>query len=80
MSTETDLYKPLVDASLLDRINLITQQRDELAAALRAASSILWMAEKYAEAGGSRGPEMRDYTEAAETVEAALAGLESSKA
>lgn len=28
---------------------------------LSAAKSVLWMAEKYAEAGGSNGPEMREY-------------------
>jgi hypothetical protein len=33
----------------------------------------MWMAEKYAEAGGPGGPEMREYTPAAESVTAALA-------
>lgn len=43
----------------------------ELVNALRAANSILWMAEKYAEAGGSGGQEMVDYSEAAPIIESA---------
>lgn len=34
-----------------------------LEAALKAAKSIMWMAKNYAEAGGTHGPEMRDYNE-----------------
>ena len=37
-------------------------------AKLEAAKSILWMAEKYAEGGGSRGPEMRDYQAAIDII------------
>lgn len=33
-----------------------------------AAQSILWMAKEYAEAGGSRGPEMRDYLAAKKVI------------
>lgn len=35
---------------------------------LKAAKSILWMAQEYAEAGGSRGPEMREYKKACEII------------
>lgn len=35
---------------------------------LNAAKSLLWMAEKYAEAGGSNGPEMREYRAAMEII------------
>lgn len=44
--------------------------------ALRQAQSILWMAERYADAGGSGGPEMRDYGPAAATVQQAAAYFE----
>lgn len=43
----------------------------ELEKALDAAKSILWMAEKYAEGGGSHSGEMRDYLEATEKIDAA---------
>jgi len=36
-----------------------------------AARSIMWMAKEYAEAGGSHGPEMRDYTDAEEKLASA---------
>lgn len=45
-----------------------------LRAALDAAQSIFWMAEAYADGGGSHGPERRDYDEAVSIVRAALAG------
>lgn len=48
----------------------------ELLEALQAADRILWMAEKYAEGGGSGGPEQRDYDEAAPLIKAALAKAE----
>lgn len=40
--------------------------------ALKAADSILWMAEKYAEAGGSGGQEMQDFNKANEIIQKAL--------
>ena len=36
---------------------------------LQAAKSILWMAERYAEGGGSNGPEIREYEEAIKIIE-----------
>lgn len=45
----------------------------DLLEACEAARSILWMAERYAEAGGQYGPERRDYDEAAAILIAALA-------
>lgn len=42
-----------------------------LVEALRAAQSVLWMAEKYAEDGGSRGPEIGDYEDAMKKIDAA---------
>lgn len=45
-----------------------------LRAALEAAQSIFWMAEAYADGGGSHGPERHDYDEADAIVRAALAG------
>jgi heptaprenylglyceryl phosphate synthase len=53
-----------------DRIEAIN---DDLLAACEAADRILWMAEAYAEAGGTHGPEMRDYNEAAPLIKAAIA-------
>jgi hypothetical protein len=50
---------------------------DDLVAALKGAESILWMAESYAEAGGSGGPEMREYAPVAEMIRAALAKAKS---
>lgn len=47
-------------------------ERDRLREALNAADSILWMAREYAEAGGSGGPEMVDFTAAEQAVRAAL--------
>lgn len=44
-----------------------------LDAGLRAADGVMWMAERYAEAGGSGGIEMENYTEAKAAVDAALA-------
>jgi hypothetical protein len=44
-----------------------------LVTALRAAKSVLWMAERYAESGGS--PELDDYTAAEELITTALATL-----
>ena len=52
--------------------HLITAAPD-LYMACAAAASILGMAEKYAEAGGRRGPEQREYDEAAPLIRAALA-------
>jgi hypothetical protein len=43
--------------------------------ALEKSYAILWMAEKYAEAGGQSGPEMRGFREAAEPIRATLAKL-----
>ena len=45
----------------------------ELAAALKAADSILWMAERYAEAGGTYSIEMEEYEVAEKAIHAALA-------
>lgn len=41
-----------------------------LAEQQEAARSIMWMAEQYAEGGGSQGPEMADYLAAKETLDA----------
>lgn len=40
--------------------------------ALHAAESVLWMAEEYAKAGGSGGPEMREFKSAVELIDAAI--------
>lgn len=40
--------------------------------AYEAAISLLWMAEKYAEGGGTHGPEMRDFEEAQRLISEAL--------
>lgn len=37
-------------------------ENKQLREALDAAASVMWMAEKYAEGGGSDGPEMQDFT------------------
>lgn len=42
---------------------------DVLLAKLDAAKSLLWMAERYAEGGGSRGVEMHEYSEAMKIIE-----------
>lgn len=59
------------------RLTSLLAERDAevkgLREALEAANGVMWMAEAYAEGGGSRGPEMRDYREAEELVSAALA-------
>lgn len=47
-------------------------ERDALRAACEAAQGILWMAEAYAQGGGSHGPEMADYDVAAVALSAAL--------
>lgn len=44
----------------------------ELRDALRLADGVMWMAEKYAEAGGTGGPEMREYVPAAAAVRRVL--------
>jgi len=44
----------------------------DLLEALKAAQSILWMAEQYAESGGLNGPEMRDFKEAEPLIYAAI--------
>ncbi len=44
----------------------------ELYDALEAAKLILWMAEKYAESGGSHGVEMSEFQPVKEKVDAAL--------
>lgn len=56
------------------RIAALPELLDEverLRKALVAAKSVLWMAERYADAGGSAGPEMRDFC----AVKDALAAL-----
>lgn len=47
--------------------------------ACEAADRVMWMAKEYAEAGGSGGPEMRDYTEAETVISAAIAKARGSK-
>ena len=44
--------------------------------ALKEADRIMWMAEKYAESGGSNGPEARDIMGVPEKVSEALARIE----
>ena len=41
---------------------------ERAAAALEAANGVMWMARQYAEGGGSRGPEMRDFEDAEERM------------
>jgi hypothetical protein len=53
--------------------NKLIAAAPDLLAACEAADRILWMAEAYAEAGGTHGPEMRDYNEAAPLIKAAIA-------
>ena len=55
-----------------EMIRLRDAENDRLKEALEAADSILWMAERYAESGGSRGPEMRDFLAANKVIQAAL--------
>jgi hypothetical protein len=50
-------------------------ENKRLREALVAAENVMWMAESYAEAGGSGGPEWRDYTSAVNTIAAARAAL-----
>jgi hypothetical protein len=51
-------------------------ENERLRAALEAVDSgIMWMAEKYAESGGSGGPEMRDYNEVKAIMDDALKPL-----
>ena len=47
----------------------------DVAEALAAANGVMWMAREYAEAGGSCGPEMQDFTDAQMKIDAALARL-----
>ena len=49
---------------------------ERLVEAVKLADSILWMAEKYAEGGGSNGPEMQDYRPAEQAIRAALKAAE----
>jgi chromosome segregation ATPase len=49
----------------LENLTHAEQEYERLQTATR---SILWMAEAYAEGGGSGGPEMRDYQIAAEII------------
>lgn len=51
----------------------------ELLKALEAANRILWMAESYADSGGSGGPERRDYVEVAAEVRDAIAKARGTK-
>jgi hypothetical protein len=50
-------------------------ENKRLREALVAAENVMWMAESYAEAGGSGGPEWRDYTEATNAIRRARAAL-----
>lgn len=52
-----------LNADLHVLVGVHEERQAELEAQVEAAKSIMWMAEKYAEAGGSRGHEMRDYLE-----------------
>ena len=45
------------------------ERMEDLIEKLSNAESILWMAEKYAEAGGSGGPEMREFNDAMKVIE-----------
>ena len=45
------------------------QEIERLREVLVQVKSILWMAERYAEGGGSGGPEMRSYREVATLLE-----------
>lgn len=45
----------------------------EMGEALSDADRIMWMAERYAEGGGSHGPEMRDYEPTEKAISHALA-------
>lgn len=49
-------------------IRRLLDSHERLREQFEAAFSLLWMAENYAEGGGSRGPEMRDYREAMATI------------
>lgn len=62
------------DGAMTDGVNIayhrhtVEQLETETRRLRAAARSILWMAEKYAEGGGSNGPEMQDYRAAAEII------------
>jgi hypothetical protein len=66
---------PLIDeaARLFDEMARESGSVEGLVTALRAAESILWMAERYADAGGTHGIEMSEYEPAAALIRAALA-------
>jgi hypothetical protein len=57
------------------KIDSLIAERNAALKALRTADSILWMAERYADSGGSNGPEMRDYKEVQAQVDAVLKGV-----
>lgn len=53
-----------------DNIDISWRERaEELERKLNAALSVMWMAKEHAEAGGSGGPEMRDYRAAEEILD-----------
>lgn len=57
------------------KILRLEQENKELVTALMAVNSILWMAEKYADAGGLSGPERREYEAAVAVFNAVLTKL-----
>lgn len=48
-------------AELIARAPDLLAENDRLRGKVEAARSILWMAQAYAEGGGSAGPEMREF-------------------
>lgn len=71
----------VIDGDAYDRLSDLAtravEERQRLQGALRAADrKAMWQAEQWAEAGGSGGPEMRDYLEAKEALKAAIAFAE----
>lgn len=55
--------------ALVEEVIGRTAEATALRGALETAERILWMAERYAEDGGTHGPEARDYREAVEDID-----------
>lgn len=69
---DRELKRRTKKRDLVRAIMEIRKYNDQLLAALHAADSVMWMAEEYADAGGTYGPEMRDYKAAKAKVDKAF--------
>jgi hypothetical protein len=52
-----------------EEIGKMLSRAEQAEDALRSVESILWMAHRYAEAGGGSGPEMEDFRHVMRTLE-----------